>query len=245
MRTAALMAFAALPAAAAAQEIPCVGAAFDRPLPGAVNAVQRFRDVPTARYPGLWQEGRIAGFVYQLSSDLTAIVAPGFDLADWRLVVLCNAAAGSCEQRPAGPVPPAAKPVADMLGRCLLGEDVTGTELASDDPQAPIGLPPGAGVTDAGRILDSSAGLATAAGARVEEGGAASGTCAADAVAAGGTEVQTLQRLLLFAGYDPGPADGMMGARTRRALQQALGADAAQMAPAEAAAALRGSLCGE
>ncbi|WP_108258743.1 hypothetical protein [Mangrovicoccus ximenensis] len=145
---------------------PCVGPGFDRPLPGAVQSEQRFRDVPTARFPGIWQEGRIAGFSYQIASDLSAFVAPGFEAPEWQVVVLCDADAAGCEQRRTGDVPPGALPVAEMLGRCLLGEDLSGVTLVSGGGQTAIGLPPDAGVTDAGRIVGSGAGLATGARTR-------------------------------------------------------------------------------
>jgi len=57
--------------------------------------------------------------------------------------------------------------------------------------------------------------------------------------------LQALQTLLAAGGFDPGPADGVMGARTRSAMVEALGPSADDLSARNAFAALSGRLCGE
>lgn len=283
MKATALVLLLALPGAARAQAEPCVGANFDRPLPGASAVERRFADVPTARYPGIWQEGRVAGHVYQLSSDISALLAPTREAPEWQVAVLCDPAAGTCEQQRSGEVPPAALDVADALGRCLLGEPVSAADFGPDPAATLQGLPPEAGVTGEVRLFDSAAGLATAAGAmgarratapaapatadagdgadrpsaiEPAQGGQAATTeqdfdsslrppddCGLDGIEADAPPVRRLQRLLAAQGFDPGPVDGLMGARTREALVSALGAEAAELSPQAAIAALDAAFC--
>ncbi|GGB00724.1 peptidoglycan-binding domain-containing protein [Allosediminivita pacifica] len=284
MRAAALVFLLTLPGAALAQAEPCVGANFDRPLPGASAVERRFADVPTARYPGIWQEGRVAGHVYQLSSDITGLLAPTREAPEWQVAVLCDPGAGTCEQQRSGEVPSAALPVAEALGRCLLGEAVSAADFGPDPAATLQGLPPEAGVTGEARLFDSGAGLATAAGAlgarranvpgvpdaadagdgadrpaaiETGQGGQSAATadeefesqlrpaeaCGLDGIGPGVPPVRTLQRLLEAEGFDPGPIDGLMGARTREALVAALGPEAAQLSPQAAVTALDSAFC--
>lgn len=55
--------------------------------------------------------------------------------------------------------------------------------------------------------------------------------------------IAQIQRLLLLAGYDPGPLDGRLGTRTHKALVRALGKERAQAPAAEMLADLRETLC--
>ncbi len=287
MRTAALVLLLALPGAARAQAEPCVGASFDRPLPGASSVERRFADVPTARYPGIWQEGRVSGYFYQLSSDISGLLAPGRAAPEWRVTILCDVAAGRCERQEHGPVPEAARPVAEALGGCLLGAPVAAVYFDSGAATAAErqGLPPDAGLTGEGRAIDPAAGLATAAGRvgarrspaedaarpadagegadrpaafRAGEGRAGPDlppgafnptlrppeTCGLDAITEDGPPVLTLQRLLASGGWNPGPMDGLMGARTRAALVEALGPGAGDLDTDAALDALDAALCG-
>ena len=49
---------------AASAQVPCVAAGFDQPLATAEDVMTRYADVPAARFPGLWQEGRIRDYIY-------------------------------------------------------------------------------------------------------------------------------------------------------------------------------------
>lgn len=156
---------AALPAIAGAE--PCVGPNFDRDLPGAVSVERRSSDVPTARYPGIWQEGRIAGFAYQIASDYSAVLSDSHDAPSWQIAVLCSPDEGaSCDRTTAGAPDPAAGAIADALTRCLMGEAVTAADFTRPDPATISGLPAETGVPDPERNLDSVAAIATAAGAQ-------------------------------------------------------------------------------
>lgn len=152
-----------LPGTALAE--PCVGGGFDTPLPGAQQVERDYADVPSARYPGVWQQGRIAGFAYRLFPDLTANLADSRDAPQWQIDVLCDPEADSCALETKGTPDPTASDVATALGRCLLGQPVTAADFRRDTPQADLGLPEDAGVTDQDRSLSSGAALATAAGA--------------------------------------------------------------------------------
>lgn len=58
-----------------------------------------------------------------------------------------------------------------------------------------------------------------------------------------GPEGKTLQNLLVAAGQDPGPVDGILGAKTFGALVAVLGPDARALAIADAIAAMDAHLC--
>lgn len=150
-------------AAHQAQAAPCVGDNFDRPLPGAQDVERRSSDVPTARYPGLWQEGRVAGFAYQLASDLSGSLADSATSPGWQIAIVCDADAATCRHSGAG-APAEAAAVADALERCLLGMPVSAADFVGETPDGRAGLPPDAGVINPDRSIDSTAGLATAAG---------------------------------------------------------------------------------
>ncbi|PJE28260.1 hypothetical protein PSM7751_02199 [Pseudooceanicola marinus] len=280
-----LVALSLLPTTGMAQ--PCVGPAFDQPLPGAENVQRRYADVPSARYPGIWQEGRVAGFTYRLFMDLTAEVNDGSTNPAWQVYLTCDPASGLCDESFDGLAPIAASRTAQVLGRCLLGGLVTAEDFApSENARPATGLPPGAGVSsDADRPENPAAGLAAAAaleGLRNPDNTAApvipevpeddrplafgeteaparpqqdtvrlgpnllpSGQCGLSAIDEGSSPVMTLQRLLQEGDFAPGAADGMMGPRTRQALQRALGDSATGLTVTEAIAALDRALCAE
>ena len=284
-RLAALVALSLLPAAGMAQ--PCVGPAFDQPLPGAENVQRRYADVPSARYPGIWQEGRVAGFTYRLFMDLTAEVNDGSANPAWQVFLSCDPASGLCAESFDGLAPIAASRTAQVLGRCLLGGPVTAEDFApSENARPATGLPPGAGVSsDADRPENPAAGLAAAAAleglrnpdntptpvipeapeddrplafgeteaparpqqdtVRLGPNLLPSGQCGLSAIDEGSSPVMTLQRLLQEGGFNPGPADGMMGPRTRQALQTALGDAAAGLTVTEAITTLDRQFCAE
>ncbi|WP_282603262.1 hypothetical protein [Paracoccus sp. PARArs4] len=261
---------------------PCVGPNFDRPLPGASNVERRTSDVPTARYPGIWQEGRVAGFAYQLASDLSAVLSDSLDAPSWQIAIECGNDGGCTRSGDAAP--DAAIPVADALQRCLLGQEVAAADFAIPTARGIAGLPEDAGVTDPERAIDSVAGIATAAGIESAANAPSSTApapnddperpaavrdvpapeaqpdpalvdlgpsvqpdreCRLQLITPGTSTVQTLQRLLIEAGQDPGPDDGVMGQRTRTALVQALDPNAAELSIEGAIRALNAKLCQE
>ncbi|MBU2958858.1 peptidoglycan-binding domain-containing protein [Paracoccus sp. 1_MG-2023] len=270
--------------AGAAQAVPCVGANFDTPLPGAQNVERRSSDVPTARYPGIWQEGRVAGFAYQLASDYSGLLSDSLTAPSWQIAIECGAA-GGCTRQTAD-APEGAIPVADALERCLTGQPVSAQDFMRPTPAQVAGLPADAGVTDPDRAIDSVAGIATAAGivqsndvpakaapvaptkvdrpAAIDENQEAQSDgpiaenlvdlgpslqpdreCGLQTIIAGTSTVQTLQRLLIAAGEDPGPDDGVMGGRTRKAIEAALGPEGPAMSIEGAIRALNGKMCQE
>lgn len=195
---------------------PCVGAALDRPLPGAMDARQVSADVPTARFPGLWQQGRVDGLTYRIFGDGTAVLSDDPGAPRWQVRIEC--AAATCRTTATGVPDAGADRIADALGRCLLGGDVTETDLRRAAPAFPTGLSDD--VPDRGRSLPPAAALATAAGQAPRR---AVARCMPDPALFGDTPAQTVQRMLLAAGQDPGPDDGVLGARSRAALRAALG----------------------
>lgn len=280
--------------APAAQAEPCIGTGFDIPLPGATRVEWRVTDVPSARVYGTWQEGRIAGLVYQLSSDYSGMLAPSWESPDWQITITCDPISNDCTQENRGEVATDAPQVAALLARCLQGEAVSPEEFDALSHAPRNGLPADAGVTDVQRPIHPHVGIAMVAGsvgARGDEdpdpsataGGADAGdpgliahgapqlgsvdpsapeaavdaeqldrlgpsihppqNCGLDAIEPGTPPVLTLQTLLQAAGFDPGPADGLMGQKTRNALSDALGPEASDLSMDEAITALNAKLC--
>lgn len=268
---------------------PCVGTAFDKPLPGAEAVERRFADVASALYPGLWQQGRISGLSYRLFMDLSGNLSDGQPLPEWEVSFSCSEETGSCSQSFEGLAPIAALRISDALGRCLLGAEITEADFA--EPPifiAQTGLPADAAIDTDDRQPKAIAGLAAAAGIVSGEAEAEAArnappveavasdrptgfpaadgstvaataphdgeqlgpnlmppqTCGLGSIDRGTSPTLTIQRLLASGGYDPGPIDGMMGARTWSALAEALGARSlGQMTLNEVILALDVKLC--
>jgi hypothetical protein len=100
---------------------PCVGADLATPLPQASAVEVGTADIPTARFSGIWQQGQLNGFAYRIFPDLTAMVFDSKAKTGWRIDLRCTTDA-SCTQTIVGTVPEAAKPVASLIGRCLIPE---------------------------------------------------------------------------------------------------------------------------
>ncbi|MBT9383027.1 peptidoglycan-binding protein [Pseudooceanicola sp. CBS1P-1] len=269
----------ALPGAALA--VPCVGENFDQPLPGATGVARETVDVPAANYPGLWQKGIVAGYVYRLYADLTGTLEAWSDTgpSPWRIDVTCRSGE-SCSQSQRGTPPEEASLAAAALGNCLLGQAVSAADFTAPAPApAPAAAPaPALAPADApadaaetGRPAGLSGGDSTSAAQAVAAGEAppapdtapAGGEappdgagpqsappqapatpCGLASIQPGRNPVQTLQRLLGAAGQDPGPADGLMGTRTRQALAALLGnQQAAALSVEQAVSALDQRLC--
>ncbi|WP_431366244.1 peptidoglycan-binding domain-containing protein [Planktotalea sp.] len=177
---------------------PCVGVAYNNPLPGATGVELRVSDVPAARFPSFWQTGNFRGFAYKLFSNGDALVTSDIKRPDWKIELDCTSKEAECSYSSIGDVPADASDAAHKIGQCLLGiEDAPVPETAAiPEPEA--------------------------VNARVEGADVNPGECAASAVPEGDTII-TLQRLLLVAGADPGPVDGLIGPSTLNALQSVLG----------------------
>ncbi|WP_163850800.1 peptidoglycan-binding domain-containing protein [Pseudooceanicola aestuarii] len=232
-----------------AQAAPCVGANFQRPLPGATGVETRFVDVPSPRFPGLWQEGRIEGHPYVIYANGEASLQEGRAEPRWSIFVLCDLDAGSCTQTAEGSPPAPAVTIATMLGQCFVApEQVVAAPVRAPDrvviappsdgwaltpPPDPVFAP-----QDPGALAEAAGSLGAANAAAVEP----TAPCGLQTVPEGEPGI-TLQLLLVEAGVDPGPIDGFPGRRTRAALAEVLGAEAARMEIAAATTALSEHLC--
>jgi hypothetical protein len=186
---------------------PCVGPAFDVPLPGAQNVSTRHADVPSPQFPGLWQQGNIEGYFYALFANGEAVLKATQRSLEWDVKVSCEAGQETCVITANGAVPTDANRVADILGRCLLGKP------RKDSPKLEVVVEP---------TPELACGLA-----QVEDG----------------PDGMLLQRLLIVAGADPGPVDGLVGGGTRKALAGVLGNASREMDIPAAVAALDQFLC--
>jgi hypothetical protein len=210
--------------------LTCVGAAFDTPFPRAVAVETRHVDVPSPRFPGVWQEGFIHGYFYQIFANDEAVLAERKSDADWSISISCQTE--SCEQDVSGRPPEGVGTLADLLAACLtdptLSAEIIDQKLAASKEAE----------NDEGQTHALTQSLASpapetnpeettpetqndeATGATPEE---------ADRVPCGlavipeGTQGQNLQRLLVLAGANPGRIDGIVGKRTRRAIAEILG----------------------
>lgn len=234
---------------------PCVGAAFQRPFPGATGAQTRHVDVPSPRFPGLWQEGWINGNRYVLYANGEASLQDGAAESTWSIFVQCDLEAGTCTETIDGAPPDAARQVAGLLGKCIVDPDQV--KVPEVEPPAPPLVAP---------ETDGWALAPTAETPVVEPNEPdpepeldpqpepepvpdpepkpeiAAAPCGLAAVS-GEDYGTTLQLLLVEAGADPGPIDGLPGRKTREALAQVLGADAGELAVRAAIDALDEFLC--
>lgn len=212
---------------------PCVTQSFERPLPGARNVEVRQADVPSARFPAFWQEGLLFGYAYRIYPNATAELAAEFQRAAWRIDVTCDTDAGTCRYDTTGNAPPNGAGIAEILGACLLGSDVVGKEVVPErqavvaPPQAPVAAPDPEPQPDPFEV--EVVARANCSKADMPEG----------------NTVFVVQTLLIAAGQDPGPVDGLLGPATLGALNAYLGAayDAATLA--QAIEPLRRKICAD
>jgi len=138
--------------ATTASAATCVSNTFDRPFPGATEVETRHADVPSSRFPGLWQQGHIDGFVYRIWSNEDAVLQSGGAAPTWTILVTCGGSETECRQTVDGAPPAAALTVADELALCLSDPDYAGrppgTRLRSARRRPPprrdrAGRPPG------------------------------------------------------------------------------------------------------
>ncbi|MDP2520885.1 peptidoglycan-binding domain-containing protein [Shimia thalassica] len=203
---------------------------FDRPFPDAVNVTTRYADVPSPRFPGLWQEGWIAGSFYRIWSNNEAVLQAGPRDPEWTIEIKCGDDLGQCMESREGPVPQDAGLIARDLAACLVDAEFSGRE-----PEPVVESIP---VFDVGTSFTSETTIDAA------EEMLPPLPCGLQKIPEGSVGL-TLQRLLIEAGGDPGPLDGFPGARTRRALVDVLGVSAAGLSETEAIKALDRHLCNE
>lgn len=189
---------------------PCVSSTFDVPIPSAVDVVTRHADVPSPKFPGLWQEGSLDGYFYALYANGEGILKSARETSEWDIRVVCEADEGDCSIKTNGVPPEDAQGVVDILTLCLQGQPLTSPEIPTPEPETP----------EPQEVIPC--GLAT-----IPEGPAG----------------LSLQRLLVIAGQDPGPVDGLIGRNTRNALAAILGAEAYEMEVSEAVSALDRWMC--
>ncbi|WP_417272647.1 hypothetical protein [Celeribacter halophilus] len=241
----------------------CVGAGFDIPLPGATAVETRHVDIPSPTYPGIWQEGTVRNFFYRIYANGEAALSPSASNSDWEITVLCDA--GTCQKSVTGTAPQAALDTADLLEACLLGGDAAQQLLAAEPdgtapppdgtvpalvqdnppesptpaPQAPLSedstTPDTVAPEPSPQIIEETAPVTPVP---VKD----TAPCGLAAIPEGPPGI-TLQRLLVEAGENPGPLDGIPGRRTRTALQNLFGAQSVNMDTAEAITALDNLLC--
>jgi len=194
---------------------PCVTQSFERPLPGARNVEVRQADVPSARFPAFWQEGLLFGYAYRIYPNATAELAAEFQRAAWRIDVTCDTDAGTCRYDTTGN--------GDVVGKEVVPE----RQAVVAPPQAPVAAPDPEPQPDPFEV--EVVARANCSKADMPEG----------------NTVFVVQTLLIAAGQDPGPVDGLLGPATLGALNAYLGAayDAATLA--QAIEPLRRKICAD
>lgn len=189
---------------------PCVSATFDTPLEGAVDVVTRHVDIPSARFPNLWQEGTFSGYFYAVYAGGEGVVKSSANAREWKIDITCQPDQPDCAFAAEGAPPQDATAVASVIAACLMGTwppEPVEVEAEAPQPQAKPSVP---------------CGLATLS----DE-----------------SEGRLLQQLLIIAGADPGPVDGLVGNNTRTALREVLGPSSAKLDIGDAILALDKLLC--
>lgn len=239
---------AAAPAAAAT---PCVGTGFDHPFPGATGVVTRFADVPSPQFPGLWQEGTINGHGYRMYANGEASVQEAGPEPGWAVFLRCDLPGKSCTTTTEGTPPDAAIAIAGVMERCFIAPETVYAPLPAPAEPALVAPPtegwalaPTPSPEPEPPETDPTAPepAASAVPAEDTQTSAPAAPCGLAAIPDGSPGL-TLQRLLVAAGADPGPLDGLPGRRTRTALTQVLGAAAGDLTTQEAVRALDAVLC--
>ncbi len=173
---------------------PCVSETFERPLPEATSVVSYISDVPSALFPAFWQEGILEGFRYKILASSEGTVGPIDIREDWAISITCNTADLTCNLSIDGEPPQTAVTVSDRIGQCLLGLEITVEEIidqTSDSQSAESSIEE--------TLQDISLSEEPICGsASISEI----------------NEVAVMQRLLIMAGEDPGPVDGILGPLT-------------------------------
>lgn len=218
-------------AASAAHAVTCVGSDFTSPFPGASNVTTHLVDVPSPRFPGLWQEGTKDGYFYMLFANGDAILTAGQN-STWLISYSCDAGLGECAALFEGTPPDGAMQVAEQLKQCLLEGEVS----------IPV-VEPEAAPVEAAPVEEEPANSLSeepVSPAPFEETEACSVETIDDE-----NPTHKLQRMLVLAGADPGAVDGIPGAMTNNALTSVLGEAADQLSTEDAITALQDLVCSD
>ena len=278
----------------------CIGPTLDIPFPTASGVKTQRADVPSPRFPGLWQEGIVQGYAYRLFANGDATLEPLPPEDGWRLLMSCDLVIGACYREETGSSPENATYLATALENCFVNPNaVTAQALIppqqksaaqpptyaelSPKPAATSGTIPEVPVSEDAALQSGAlvAPLADDTPVRVPDPVNTNGSlprllpqnqkealpnpveqsrqdeepesalqttaiptsCGLDILPKGASSTLMLQRMLLEAGVNPGPLDGLVGPRTRNALRQVLGNDANYLSPEEAIKALKLVLC--
>lgn len=268
---------------------PCVGAGFDKPFPGAVGVSTRHVDVPSPRFPGLWQEGSLGGYGYRLYANGEVQIDDPAPEPTWSITLLCGQIGTPCTETTEGTPPNAALTTARRLGQCFVAPDEV--KAVPTEPEAPLtapstegwalGQPPtppepeGSAPDVLSEEISEEAATSAPEDAPADPAQAIPDDAPIDtpeelateqievlvedaleatpdpvpvppcglATIPEGTAGFTLQRLLVAAGANPGPVDGLPGRLTRNALVEVLGQDAGGLTTDDAITALDAFLC--
>ncbi|WP_417250657.1 peptidoglycan-binding domain-containing protein [Celeribacter sp.] len=170
----------------------------------------RHADVPSSRFPGMWQEGVLSGYFYQIFANHEATLSDGPPEPDWSIFISCGD--DICQQDVFGRIPEGADTVAGLLERCLTDPRLSGeaVDQALAGPEIDVVADAAEGGGEADAVTDSAIEVVDAPPCGL-------------ATLPEGTQGQDLQRLLVLAGADPGWIDGIVGPRTRSAIAEVLG----------------------
>ncbi|MBU2937627.1 MULTISPECIES: peptidoglycan-binding domain-containing protein [Pacificibacter] len=210
----------------------------DRAFPGATSVETRHVDVPSPNFPGLWQEGFIFGYFYQIFANDEAVLAESKSEPDWSIAITCVDEV--CHRNVAGNPNEGTINIADLLASCLrdpnlsaeaveqklsLSERAVNTEGQTHALTQPLAI---SDVEDESEAIEQQDTEQEATeieavrpqGEDIEK--AVTDPCGLAAIPEG-TPGFTVQRLLTLAGADPGPIDGIIGGMTRAAISEVLG----------------------
>lgn len=216
----------------------CVGERISIPFPSATDVERHSVDVASARFAGLWQEGRIDGVAYRIFSNRIGMIADDLIRPTWRIEVFCDADDGACRQEIIGAPDVGAEQIADRLALCLSGEEM---EVPQINTLEPVSSPITVVAPETSEEPDPSENESGDTAPPPIE--IAISSCGASIPTDENQQVLQIQSILLEIGFDPGPVDGLIGPMTITALVESLGAEAVDLSYRAALAALRAVHC--
>lgn len=162
---------------------PCVGVGLDVPLSNASNVKVMYADVPSARFPRMWQQGEVAGFRYRIYANFTADLVSLDATSSWKIDVSCDVEALRCQTVASANVPSDAAAWGARLGQCILGQAEEAQPVPAAEAASKAAPKPAVVVADVGAVTPV-AGAATSVDATkpAAESGAAKPAAPADAV---------------------------------------------------------------
>lgn len=227
----------------------CVGALVNTPFPGAVDVVRRSVDVASARVAGLWQEGRIDGFGYQVFSNRTGRIADDLIRPNWQIEVFCDTADRTCRQDITGSVPDEATAVANRVALCLIGATMEDLTIPEPDiveeaiTPGPIDEPEAVEALEQA-IPDFEVPIVETVVVEVPVvETVVIPSCQRPIPNNENEQVRQLQTILQQIGLDPGPVDGLLGPLTVAAMVEAIGSDATSISTQASLIAVRNAHC--